>query len=113
MASRATNKPVIPFVTGVVEAIARYLRPIKTVLDNYQGLGDPLDKVVTFRDIAELFPEGTLNHPIKSLTLYEWAQDPTNGPTKNGELMYINGKLKLCTKAGSPGTLEVVGEQVA
>ncbi|MCK9597404.1 MAG: hypothetical protein M0R06_00110 [Sphaerochaeta sp.] len=51
--SRTTKLPVIPLIKNVPADVARYLNIFKAILDVFKGdTGDELDRVVTFRDLA-------------------------------------------------------------
>lgn len=49
---------------------------------------------------------------VADLRLYNRTDDP-GGSAEIGDLCVVNGKLKICTSAGTPGTWTVVGAQVA
>lgn len=49
---------------------------------------------------------------VASMRLYNRSDNP-GGVAEVGDLAVVNGKLKICTGAGTPGTWQVVGAQTA
>jgi len=47
---------------------------------------------------------------VADIGLYNRSSNPS-GPAKIGQLAAVNGKLKICTVAGTPGTWTIVGAQ--
>jgi hypothetical protein len=48
---------------------------------------------------------------VADIRLYNRGANPTSGTHEVGDLICVNGKLKICTLAGSPGTFTTVGTQ--
>ena len=47
---------------------------------------------------------------VADMHLYNRLSDPT-GAAEIGDIAVVNGKLKICSTAGTPGTWVVVGTQ--
>uniref|UniRef100_A0A6M3JDQ9 Putative tail protein n=1 Tax=viral metagenome TaxID=1070528 RepID=A0A6M3JDQ9_9ZZZZ len=64
---------------------------------------------IPFAELKEPTIRGTT---VASLRLYNRGSDP-DGTAEVGDIAVVNGKLKICISAGTPGTFQIVGEQTS
>ena len=58
--------------------------------------------------VLAIFEESTL----ADIRLYNRSANPSSGTHEVGDLICVNGVLRICTTAGTPGTFTDVGAQV-